>query len=443
MAVAAVGVAALTVPLAACSSSTSSDGSATVQWWTWDDQQAAAYKKCIPGFEKANPKIHVKITQYAWDDYWTKITTGFVGGTAPDTFQDVPTYAPEYVSKNQLLPLNDYIAKSKFDMKKYAVGLQQWGKYADGNYYGLPKDWSTQGYYYNADALTKAGITQEQIKSWTWNPDDGGTFEKIIAHLTVDSKGVRGDESGFDRKNVKVYGANALAGGGLNGQLTWGQFAPTTGWKYTTEANFPTSFQFSDPRFVKTAEWIKKVTDKGYMPKVNQFSSSGGEQLASGQVALVQDGSWNVNSFAKLSGRLAIAQPPTGPEGKRAAMAASTADSIWKGTKNPDASWAWISYLGTEGCQTLAGSTGAFLPSIQASMDASQKTLAAQGTDISAFTDQAKEGILWFEPLYEGGTEIQSTLRPLTEAYWTGKDGSSVWSEIDKQSKEIFAKNKQ
>ena len=40
----------------------------------------------------------------------------------------------------------------------------------------------------------------------TWNPTDGGTYEKTIAHLTVDKNGKRGDEPGFDKTKVEVYG---------------------------------------------------------------------------------------------------------------------------------------------------------------------------------------------------------------------------------------------
>ena len=45
------------------------------------------------------PNITVKITQYGWDDYWTKLTTGFVAGTAPDVFTDHLSKYPEFVTK--------------------------------------------------------------------------------------------------------------------------------------------------------------------------------------------------------------------------------------------------------------------------------------------------------------------------------------------------------
>lgn len=443
MIAAAAAAIAVIASLAGCSNSGDSSQKVTVSWWNWDATQAAAYAKCIPGFEKANPDISVKMTQYQFSDLWTKITAGFVGGTAPDTFQDIATYSPEYVKQGQLLPLNSYIDSSHFDMDKYSVGLNQWGKFPDGNYYGLPKDYSTLGFYYNKTVLDAAGISQSQLDDMTWNPNDGGSFEKIIAHLTVDDKGVRGDEPGFDKQHVKVYGTSTLEGGGLNGQGTWDLFANTTGWKSTDKQNYPTSFNFNDPRFLKTVAWIKDVTAKGYAPAFNQFTTGTTDQLGSGAVALVQDGSWNISSFGKLPGvKLGVTQGPVGPNGHRTTLANSTADSIWKGTKHPEQAWKWISYMGSESCQSLAASTGTFLPSIAAAGDSAAKVLAKQGTDIAPFTSFDPKTELWSDPIFNGGTAIQSTLVPMTESYWTGAAGPEIWKKIDQSSATVFAQNK-
>ena len=56
-----------------------------------------------------------------------------------------------------------------------------------------------------------AGLTAEQMANLDWNPQDGGSYEKAIAHLTVDKNGVRGDEAGFDKNNVAVYGLGLAA----------------------------------------------------------------------------------------------------------------------------------------------------------------------------------------------------------------------------------------
>ncbi len=107
-------VTTLAISLGGCSEDSSGDGQSgggdekqTVNWWTWDDQQAVSYAKCEAAFEDAHPDINVEISQYGWGDYWTKITAGFVGGTAPDAFQNHPNYYPEFADQGHVSVRSD------------------------------------------------------------------------------------------------------------------------------------------------------------------------------------------------------------------------------------------------------------------------------------------------------------------------------------------------
>src|SRR4029450_8734072 len=97
--------------------------------------------------------------------------------------------------------------------------LAELWKGQDGKRYGAPKDWDTIAMFYNPAALRDAGVHPASLKGLTRNPTDGGTFEKTVAHLTIDNNGVRGDEPGFDKDNVKTYGfgSEGRGGGGWGG----------------------------------------------------------------------------------------------------------------------------------------------------------------------------------------------------------------------------------
>ena len=82
-----------------------------VSYWLWDTNQLPAYQACADAFHTKNPNVTVKISQYGWDDYWTKLTNGFVGGTAPDVFTNHLSKYPEFVSQEQLVPLDDTLKK--------------------------------------------------------------------------------------------------------------------------------------------------------------------------------------------------------------------------------------------------------------------------------------------------------------------------------------------
>ena len=432
---------ALTAVVSGCAGSgASASGSKTVNWWTWDDKQAAAYQSCATAFEKANPGVTIKISQYDVADYFTKLTAGFVAGNAPDAFQNSVQFFQAYASQHQLLPLDSDIAASKFDMSKFSVGVDAW-KYSDGKQYGLPLDWAAAGTYYNATMLAKAGYTAQDVASLNWNPDDGGTFGKMVAHLTVDDKGVRGDQPGFDKAHVKTYGFGAIAAKDFIGQTTWSSFVSTTGWRLGDKATWPTTFTYDDPRFVKTMDWVRSLTDKGFAPKIGSFTTSDVDLLSSGKVAMESGGSWEASTFAKIPGvKVGIAPTVLGPDGRtRAVLSNSNGNNIWAGTKNPDLAWKWVSYMGSEECQSMASRTGTFFPSIPAAMDSSAKAMAAQGVDLSVFTDMLKNKELYPSVVYGNGAAIQDTMEPLFEAYFAHQRNDDVFAEMQSKSKSLLA----
>lgn len=452
VAVVAAAAAAASV-VAGCSNSSSGGSSAstgTINWWTWDDKQAAAYRTCATAFEKANPGVTVKISQYDVSDYFTKLTTGFVAGNAPDAFQDSVQYFPAYASQNQLMPLDDLIKKTGYNLSQFSVGVSAW-KFTDGKQYGLPLDWAASAIYYNLDMLTKAGFTTQDVNGLTWNPDDGGTFDKMVAHLTVDKNGKRGDQPGFDKNHIATYGVGVLNSDDFIGQTSWSVFAATTGWQMGDKgaANWPTQFNYSDPRFVKTMDYIKSLAARGFMPAFGQFNSANGQSsisdvdlLGSGKVALETAGSWEAATFSKLpSIKVGIAPDVLGPDGKRAVMSNSNGNTIWAGTKNPDLTWKWVSYMGSAECQTMAGASGTFFPSIASAMDASAQAMKTQGVDWSVFTQYQKDGSLYGAIAYQNGAALQQAEQPLLDKYWGGSAGDDVFSQMQSKSKSVLAGN--
>jgi multiple sugar transport system substrate-binding protein len=435
------------VAAGACGGNSGGSASGVVNWWTWDDKQAQAYQKCATAFEKANPGVSVKITQYNVVDYFTKLTAGFVAGNAPDAFQNSVQFFQAYASQGQLKPLDDFIAKDKFDMSRFSVGVNAW-KFTDGKQYALPLDWAATAVYYNKDMLAKAGYTEKDVNSLTWNPTDGGTFDKMVAHLTIDKKGVRGDQPGFDKSHVATYGSGMLGTRDFIGQTTWSSFVSTVGWKMGDKATWPTRFNYDDPQFVQTMRYVRSLADRGIAPKFGEFTTGNGQAtisevdlIGSGKVALETSGSWSAATFAKLPNvKVGIAPTVLGPDGKtRAVLSNSNGNNIWAGTKNPDLTWKWVSYMGSEECQTAAGASGTFFPSIPAAMDASAKAVAAQGLDLSVFTTALKRGDLYPAVVYGNGAALESAIAPLFEAYFSHQRNDDVFAEMSQKSQQVLA----
>lgn len=435
-----IAIAALTMPFAAaCSGGGGAGGSHTVNWWTWDEHQAAAYKQCVPAFEKANPGIKVKISQYASDDYFPKLAADFVAGNAPDAFMNSVQYFPTYVDQHQLQPLNTYLSSNGLQRFNEAVDIWR-GK--DGKQYGLPMDWATEAFYYDKDAIAKAGLSDKDIQHMTWNPTDGGTFQKIIAHLTIDDHGVRGDQPGFDRKHVKVYGSGVLGDDNIVGQTSWFPFAASTGWTEGNEKPWTTKFNFADPRLVRTMDWIRSMVQKGYVPAYTQFNDtlSDVQQLGGGKVALTLGGSWEASTFAKLKGvKIGIAPPVIGAVGRRS-FANANGNVMWAGSKNKSATWKWIDYQESAACQTKAALYNAsFFPSIGSAMDQLVAQQKSQGVDLGVYTTMKKNGELLLSGPYRNGSNMKARLQPLFQAYFGGSKGDGVWAVAEKTSEQVIA----
>src|SRR5689334_9441473 len=221
------GGAATTAP----SSGGSSSGGVTIRYALWDSNQQPAYQKCADDFHTANPNITVKIEQFGWNDYWSNLQTGMVGGTAPDVFTNHLAKYPEFASKGQLVDIQPLVDRDKVDLTQYLPGLADlWAR--SGKRYGLPKDWDTVAVVYNKDMLKKAGIDESVFQNLTWNPQDGGTFFDLIKKLTLDKAGNNATSPNFDMKNVVQYGFIPQGSGGPNGQTEWSWLAVANGFKY-------------------------------------------------------------------------------------------------------------------------------------------------------------------------------------------------------------------
>jgi ABC-type glycerol-3-phosphate transport system substrate-binding protein len=437
-----VGVAVAASALSGCTSGSpsASGGATTVNWWTWDPNQADAYSQCIPAFDKANPGVTVKISQYNVSDYFTKLTAGFVAGSAPDAFMNSVTFLQSYASQGQLLPLDDKISQSNYDMSQFGQGVDLW-KYTDGKQYGLPMDWAAAALYFNEDMVKAAGYTDDDIKNMTWDPATGGTFLQIVKHLTVDNNGVRGDQPGFDKNNVKTYGIGTLEGDQSFGDSTWGPLVASTGTAITNAANWPTQFNYADPKVVATMDFVKMLSDDGYAPGMKQFTTGGSDQLATGSVAIVPDGSWTATTYSKLPGvKVGTAPVAASPSGTRGLVSNINGNVIWSGTKSPDQTWAWVSYMESQECQTTAATyNGSFFPSNATSMKALVDSSTTQGVDLSVFGAYQTDGDLFPYPAYNNGTQMDSTIRPMFESFFTGQAGDEVFQQMQDTSVKIIA----
>lgn len=439
-ALAALTASAAALAMSACGSSDDAEAAGTVEYWMWDAGQQPAYEKCAELF-KERTGITVNITQIGWDDYWTKLTAGFIAGTGPDAFTDHIQKFAQFVDLDVLVPLDEQAAWADVDESAFQEGLLDLWKGEDGRQYGCPKDWDTEAIFYNKDMVAEAGLTDQDMASLEWNPEDGGTFEKVLARLTVDRNGVRGDEEGFDSEHVAVYGIGIQDAGGMDGQTQWSPFTGSAGdWYYTDEPTWGTRYHYDDPVFQETLDWYFGLVDKGYMNPNGAFSdaTSTDIQLGSGSVAMAIHGSWMFNTFAGLDINVGIAPTPVGPNGTSQSLFNGLGDSVVKQSANVENASKWVAFLGTQEAQDIVASYGVVFPAITASTTKAVTVFEETGLSTEPFTAHLENGTTFFFPLTYFGADVRAIMTPATEDVWANRVPASTLTAYNDQVNLLF-----
>ncbi|MCA9948783.1 MAG: sugar ABC transporter substrate-binding protein [Anaerolineales bacterium] len=411
----------------------------TIRYTLWDSAQQPAYELCAAAFTEANPNIIVQVEQAGWDDYWNTIQTGFVSGDTPDVFTDHLAKYPEFAAKEQIVDIQPLVERDSVDTGIYIEGLADlWVR--EGKRYGLPKDWDTIAVVYNADMLAAAGIDPAVMESWTWNPQDGGSFEETIAQLTLDENGNNGLSPDFDKDNVEQYGFIHQGSGGFSGQTQWSHFAASNGFKFT-DGPWATHYYYDDPKLAETLDWYVGLIEKGFAPPLADVSSLGAQQLViSGKGAMTTDGSWQIGNFVdNATFEVGFGLLPVGPEGRKS-MFNGLADSIYIGTEHMEEAWEWVKFAASPECANIVGDTGIVFPAIQSGVERSLAVREERGIDVSAYTEEAldPQGTFLF-PITDNGAEISAIMDPTMDSIVLGQvDAATALQEANEQVNALF-----
>lgn len=406
---------------ALCASLVGGASAAQVKYMLWDSVQAPAYRQCAADFTRKHPGITVRIIQSGWEDYWTSVSMGFISDTAPDVFVNHLAKSSEFVKNDLLVDLMPYIRRDKLDLAIYPASLVDiWSR--TGRQYGLPKDLDTVGMIVNLAHARTAGVTLAQLQNMTWNPKDGGSFERIVRSMTRDTRGNSADSARFDKRSVAVYGYQNPGTGGMTGQTDWSHFAVSNGFRYQDQP-WSGKFHYDDPRLIETIDWLAGLPGKGLSASFQNTRSIGPDAMfVAGKAAMIPQGSWMISYFAANAKFENTWIPlPKGPSGRRATMLNGVADSIWIGSKVKEDAWKWVKYLASAECQGVVAGYGVTFPAIRGMPE---KAVAAvklkTGVDASAFLLMAQEHT-FLTPIADNAAQVDELMKGALESVLLGK----------------------
>jgi len=307
--------------------------SGEIRFVTFDNDEAQkTVNEMIGMFNGHYPNITVKFEPVA-ADYLTKIQTDIAAGNAGDVFYVQNEYAQDFMSRDVLLAIDDYVAEDGIDTGVYFDPLITAYTWQD-KLYGLPKDWSPLGAVYDPDVLTSAGV-ESFPTDWDGLRD---TLQKV-----KDSTGNVGLalDPNFDRFIMFLYQAG---GNILNDDAT-------------------EIILDSDATSQALDYMYGLYTDGLISPSADLGAQWPGDAFAQGLAPIVFEGNW-MFPFLQLNApdkTYEVAELPAGPAGK-GTPAFTNSYSIFAGSKNPDAAWVFVNYMTSFEAQKFANTSGLAIP---------------------------------------------------------------------------------
>ena len=146
-----------------------------IAWWGSQDRHDRTIK-VIEMYEAENPNVDITFEFSGWEDYWTKNTTQAAGGNLADVMQQDYARLEEWVSRDLMMPLDDYVESGVIDLSNVPPASIDGGR-IDGKLYGINLGNNSQMVILDVDAFEKAGIDLPS-QDWTWQD-----FEEITLKL--------------------------------------------------------------------------------------------------------------------------------------------------------------------------------------------------------------------------------------------------------------------
>lgn len=295
-------------------------------FWTWRQEDKAAYQELFADFTAKNPDIKVTFEALPDKTYPTMVATGLAAAKGADV---IHTHAygwlEQFVKSGYFEPLDPATVTSLANFTPDAISALSYR--GDGKVYSVPFATMTLGLFVNKDVFEKAGLTPPT----TWN-------EFVTVSKALKEKGIIPLANGlgtswFNEMFVSVF-TGPFLGPDFAAKLSKGE---------TT---------YKDPLYAAALTKILELRD--HMPPnfAGVDYETAGQLFLTGRAAMLAGGSFDIANYRKLNPGMKMdfiappaekagdpARPSTFYDGGYAVNAASAnkADAIklvnWMGTK--------------------------------------------------------------------------------------------------------------
>ena len=299
-----------------------------------DEIQQNIVRTVLEGFATEYPNIQVSYEPVA-AEYLVKIQADIAAGNVADVFMVQNEYSQDFMSRNVLLAIDDYMAEDSITADMFyepLVNAYTW----QGALYGLPKDWSPIGAVYNPGALESAGVSMPT----TWD-ELRSTLQTL---LDANGQPALALDPSFDRFVIFLY----QAGGSITNEEV-------------------TAIALDSEEASQALEFYYGLYRDGLSATAADIGAGWpGDAFIQGLTSMVFEGNWMFPALEQNAPDkpFEVAELPEGPAGP-GTPAFTNSYSIFAGSQNPDAAWVLVNYLtNVEGARAALPS-GLALPALR------------------------------------------------------------------------------
>ncbi len=387
-------------------------------WYLWSGDAVGRIDKLVQDYNAQSDKYVVEALSVPDSQ---KIMAAISAGNGPDLTDDFGSNVGKYASAGIMEPLDDYIAKTNYDINDFIPASVESMK-MDGKIYALPCNVNLSGLYYNRTLLKNAGYT-EPPKTME------EMYEMAVKTTTLNTDGSI-DVCGFpDFPSVYYLDAFTAAAGG--------------GW-YTKDGKPAAADDAGNKMALQLA---RDYRQKFGLENVVKFSSGGKyldptDPFLMGKQTFRIDGPWmgkDIKETFKSDidyGVTFVPYPKDNPELAGRANASSSMLFITSNSKNKDGAFDFLAYyVGEKGQLGFTIAQGDF-PS-RLSLLTNEEFLKGYDTDF--YTQLAKSPNLIAIPSGPKNGEYNTLVNEQTELCMNLKqDIATTLKNINEKGSELF-----
>ncbi|MCB0226335.1 MAG: sugar ABC transporter substrate-binding protein [Anaerolineae bacterium] len=361
--------------------SSPSDGKIQLVYQDWrTDWFPPMARAMLAEFHEMHPNIKVFYVPDP-DDVGEKMLSDMRAGTAPDVFQGCCDFLPVWAQAGYMLDLRPFVAADldqatidEWDQAQYRAFFTE-----DGLQFALPKYHGALALYYNKSLFDEYGVDYPDA-AWTYTD-----YTTAMQRLTRDRSatgqgGLWGSMVDIDWERLQVH---------VNG---WGG--------HLVDPGDPRRCRLAEPEALAAFNWLyeRMWQDRSMATSLDVNKMETRQAFASGQVAMVEDGSWALKDIlSQANFRVGVAPFPAGPA-RRVTLATTDGFGIYAGTRYPEAAWELVKFLISKDYGRAMAQASFLQPARASLIDEWIRFVQqefpdqAQGIDLAAFADGQLNG---------------------------------------------------